>query len=237
MKVLLTETELRAGVERMAARLNHDYAGRPLTILGVMTGSVVLLADLIRLLRMPLRVGVVQASSYRGETSRGALAVNADLMPDIAGRNVLLVDDIFDTGHTLVRLREHLADFQPREVRSAVLLLKQGRQEVDYRPEYAAFDIPDLFVVGYGLDYRDEYRNLPFVAALEPAEIDRPADSARPADSDRPADGATLEHAMPERADVNPFDAKQRVENDHAEKDRVASQPGASDLGATGGAT
>lgn len=182
VKVLLTETELRAGVERMAARLNHDYAGRPLTILGVMTGSVVLLADLIRLLRMPLRVGVVQASSYRGETSRGSLTVNADLMPDIAGRNVLLVDDIFDTGHTLAGLRRRLADFQPREVRSAVLLLKQGRQEVDYRPEYAAFDIPDLFVVGYGLDYRDEYRNLPFVAALEPAEIDRPADSEQQAD-------------------------------------------------------
>ena len=86
----------------MAARLNHDYAGRPLTILGVMTGSVVLLADLIRLLRMPLRVGVVQASSYRGETSRGSLELNSDLMPDIAGRDVLLVDDIFDTGRWTV---------------------------------------------------------------------------------------------------------------------------------------
>lgn len=175
VKTLLSEEELRAGVARMAARIQADYEGRSLTILGVMTGSVVLLADLIRRLSLPLRVGVVQASSYRGETSRGRLVIHAELMPDVTDRDVLLVDDIFDTGRTLVGLLAHLESHGPRSVRSAVLLLKEGRQEVAYRPDYVGFVIPDRFVVGYGLDYRDECRHLPYVATLEPSEIADPA--------------------------------------------------------------
>jgi len=172
VKTLLSESEVKTGVARMAARIADDYRGRPVTILGVMTGSVVLLADLIRQLDMPLRVGVVQASSYRGATSRGELVINVELMPDVADRDVLLVDDIFDTGHTLVGLLKLLEPLQVRSVRTAVLLLKEGRQQVEYRPDYVAFSIPDEFVVGYGLDYRDTYRNLPFVATLEPADIE-----------------------------------------------------------------
>jgi hypoxanthine phosphoribosyltransferase len=175
VKKLLSEEELREGVARMAAQIQADFQGKPVTILGVMTGSVVLLADLIRRIDLPLRVGVIQASSYRGETTRGELRVNAELMPEVAGRDVLLVDDIFDTGHTLVELAKRLRELDVRSVQSAVLLFKEGRQEVDYRPEYVGFQIPDQFVVGYGLDYRDEYRHLPFVAALEPAEIAGPA--------------------------------------------------------------
>ena len=136
-----------------------------------MTGSVVLLADLIRLLDMPLRVGVVQASSYKDGTERGRLAMNAEMMLDIAARDVLLVDDIFDTGHTLVEVINLMREFHPRSIRSAVLLRKAGRTEVEYRPDYAAFEIPDEFVVGYGLDYRDEYRNLPYIAILEPGDL------------------------------------------------------------------
>lgn len=182
MKTILSEPELRAGVARLAAEIERDFRGRPLTILGVMTGSVVLLADLIRLLDLPLRVGVLQASSYRGEMSRGELIVNAELMPDITQRDVLLVDDIFDTGHTLNVLHDRLCSMGARSVRTAVLLRKEGRQEVDYAPDYVAFYIPDLFVVGYGLDFRDEYRNLPFVAALEPSDhadrADQPSEIA-----------------------------------------------------------
>ena len=117
-------------------------------------------------------VGVVQASSYRGSsTVRGPLVLNSDLMPDIADRDVLLIDDIYDTGHTLVETIALLDDMRPTSIRSAVLLRKHGRQEVTYEPDYVAFNIPNEFVVGYGLDYEDAYRDLPYVAALEPSDL------------------------------------------------------------------
>lgn len=172
MKTLLTAEQLHEGVRRMSRDIGQVYGDQPLTILGVLTGSVVLLADLIRQMEMPLRVGVVMASSYRGATTtRGPLVINADLMPDIKDRNVLLVDDIFDTGNTLLEIVDLMENLSPKSARTAVLLRKRGRQEVDIEPDFVGFDIPDEFVVGYGLDYQDAYRNLPYVAALEPAEI------------------------------------------------------------------
>jgi hypoxanthine phosphoribosyltransferase len=131
----------------------------------------VLLADLIRLLAMPLRVGVLQASSYKGSTERGELIINADLMPDVTDHDVLVVDDIFDTGHTLTKVVARLRQLRPTSVRTSVLLRKAGRQEVAYEPDFVAFEIPDEFVVGYGLDYRDAYRNLPYIATLDEDDI------------------------------------------------------------------
>ncbi len=158
----------------MARDISACYARQHLTIVGVLTGSIVLLADLIRLLDLPMRVGVVQASSYRGATtSRGELMINSELMLDISDRDVLLVDDIFDTGHTLVQVMARMREFRPRSLRSAVLLRKRGRQEVSAEPDFVAFEIPDEFVVGYGLDFEDMYRNLPYLAALEEADIAR----------------------------------------------------------------
>lgn len=172
MKTLLSEAQIRAGVARLAGEIADYYAGRPLTIVGVMTGSIVLLADLIRRLDIPLRVGLVQARSYRGAaTTPGELALNTDLLPEVSGRDVLLVDDIFDTGQTLAALAAALARLEPRSLRSAVLLAKRGRQQVDYRPDHVVFEIPDEFVVGYGLDYRDAFRHLPFVATLEADDL------------------------------------------------------------------
>lgn len=170
MKTLLNEKQLNDGVQQLADQINAAYGDASLTIVGVLTGSVVLMADLIRKLKMPLRVGVVQTSSYQG-TERGKLSINSDMMLDIANRDVLLIDDIFDTGHTLQEVRELMNSLGPTSLKSAVLLCKTGRQEVDWRPEFVAFDIPDEFVVGYGLDYNDEYRNLPFLACLEDADI------------------------------------------------------------------
>lgn len=170
MKVLLDQKQLQAGVQRLAGEIRNAYGDRPLTIIGIMTGSVVLLADVIRELEMPLRVGVVQTSSYRG-TQRGQLTINAEMMLDITGRDVLLIDDIFDTGHTLAEVIQLMQDLGPTSLRSAVLLRKTGRQEVRLRPDFVAFEIPDEFVVGYGLDFNDEYRNLPFLAVLEPIDI------------------------------------------------------------------
>ncbi|MEQ8790720.1 MAG: hypoxanthine phosphoribosyltransferase [Pirellulaceae bacterium] len=171
MKPLISEEDVQAGVTRMARQVSACYEGRPLTIVGVMTGSLVLLADLIRRLELPLRVGVVQASSYRGGVKRGELAINADMMPDIQGRDVLLIDDIFDTGHTLTQVIALMRRLGPKSIRSAVLLSKLGRCQVDMRPDFVAFEIPDEFVVGYGLDYRDAYRNLPYIGVLEPADL------------------------------------------------------------------
>lgn len=173
MKVLFDKETLHRGVADMAAEIEKAYQGRQLTIVGVLTGSVVLLADLIRQIEQPMRVGVIQASSYRGATTeRGDLIINSELMLDITGRDVLLVDDIFDTGHTLENVVEKLHEFSPKSVKSAVLLRKQGRQESDYEPDFTAFNIPDEFVVGYGLDYEDMYRNLPHLAALEQEDLD-----------------------------------------------------------------
>jgi hypoxanthine phosphoribosyltransferase len=174
MRVLLSKEELHDGVSRMADEVTATYRDRQLTIVGVLTGSVVLMADLIRVVELPMRVGVLQASSYRGATTmRGELVINSELMLDISGRDVLLIDDIFDTGHTLVRVLEKMREFEPTSIRSAVLLRKHGRQEVDYQPDFVAFEIPDEFVVGYGLDFEDMYRNLPYLAALEAEDIAR----------------------------------------------------------------
>ena len=174
MRTLLSKEDLHNGVARMADEIAGVYAEGQLTIVGVLTGSIVLLADLIRMIDLPMRVGVIQASSYRGATTtRGELVINSELMLDIAGRDVLLVDDIFDTGHTLVQVMDKLRELGPKSVRSAVLLRKRGRQEVVADPDFVAFDIPDEFVVGYGLDFEDMYRNLPYLAALEPDDIRR----------------------------------------------------------------
>jgi hypoxanthine phosphoribosyltransferase len=171
MRKLLTQDEIRAGVERLAQQLRADYAQRPLTIVGILTGSLVMLADLIRQLDNPLRVALIRANQYRGEAHRRtALVIDDKLLPNLAGRDVLVVDDIFDTGHTLVEVIAQLAKHRPTSIRSAVLLRKTGRCEVAVQPDYVVFDIPDEFVVGYGLDYEDRYRNLPYVAALEPAD-------------------------------------------------------------------
>ncbi|MEM9354524.1 MAG: phosphoribosyltransferase family protein, partial [Planctomycetota bacterium] len=109
-------------------------------------------------------------------TDRGDLVINSELMLDISGRDVLLVDDIFDTGHTITKVIEKMKEFGPNSIRSAVLLWKKARQEVTQDPDFAAFTIPDEFVVGYGLDYEDMYRNLPYLAAMEPADLEHHAE-------------------------------------------------------------
>ena len=175
MRTLLTEVELREGVSRLGNQIEKDYEGKPLTLIAVMTGSLGLLADLIRVLNMPLRVGVIQASSYRGGVSSGDLRISTEMMLDVSGRDVLLVDDIFDTGKTLQRLVQEMIECKASSVRSAVLLHKQREHSVEIRPDFVAFDIPDEFVVGYGLDYLDLYRNLPYLAVLDAGDIEEAA--------------------------------------------------------------
>lgn len=167
MKILLSADDIQRRVAEMARQIADDYRGQPVTIVGVLTGCLMFLADLVRHLELPLRIALVQASSYRGTaTAPGALRIQPELLPDLRGRHVLLLDDILDTGQTLAYLRQHLLTLGIASLRIAVLLRKEGRQQVPVDVDYRGFDIPDAFVVGYGLDYNDEYRNLPYIAIL-----------------------------------------------------------------------
>jgi hypoxanthine phosphoribosyltransferase len=168
VRTLIHEAEIREAVGRLGRQISCDYADKPLTILGVLTGSIMLVTDLIRQIQLPLRLGLIQASSYRGAATRpDELHINTALVPEVSDRHVLLVDDIFDTGKTMAGLLERLQQFQPRSVKCAVLLWKKARTTVDVAPDYYCFQIPDEFVVGYGLDYNDEYRHLPYIGVLE----------------------------------------------------------------------
>jgi hypoxanthine phosphoribosyltransferase len=169
MKVLLSADDIQRRVAEMARQIAADYRGQPVTIVGVLTGCLMFLADLVRHLDLPLRIALLQASSYRGEaTAPGELRIQTELLPDLRGRHVLLLDDILDTGQTLAHLRQHLHNLGVASLRIGVLLSKRGRQQVPIEVDYRGFDIPDAFVVGYGLDYNDEYRHLPYIAVLEP---------------------------------------------------------------------
>jgi hypoxanthine phosphoribosyltransferase len=167
VQILITEAEIQERIRELGKQIEMDYQGRPLTIVAILTGSLIVLADLIREIQLPLRVALLQASSYKGATTTaGALIINESFAPDVAGRDVLLLDDILDTGHTLGTLVHRMADRGALSVKTAVLLRKTGRQEVKIEPDYCGFEIPDAFVVGYGLDYDDDYRHLPYVAIL-----------------------------------------------------------------------
>jgi hypoxanthine phosphoribosyltransferase len=167
MEILLPAERIQQRVAELAQRIAADYHGRPLTIVGVLTGCLMFLADLVRHLDLSLRIALIQASSYRGaSTSAGELRIHPEQLPDVRGRDILLLDDILDTGQTLSRLVEHLHGVGAASVRVGVLVRKRGRQVVPLEPDYCGFDIPNAFVVGYGLDYNDEYRHLPYIAVL-----------------------------------------------------------------------
>jgi hypoxanthine phosphoribosyltransferase len=167
MEILISADSIRERVTELARAVARDYADRPVTIVGVLTGSLIFLADLVRQLDCPLRIGLIQASSYRGRsTSPGALTIQPELLPDVRGRHVLLLDDILDTGQTLGHLVELVMSLEVASLRVAVLLRKKGRQTHAIQPDYCGFDIPNVFVVGYGLDFNDEYRHLPFIGVL-----------------------------------------------------------------------
>lgn len=156
--------------ERAVARAHSGLAEVPaVTLIGVLNGCLCLLADLVRQVEIPQQVETVRASSYRGSaTSPGQLQLDLSSLPPLAGRDLILVDDILDTGQTLSRLVERLEKQQPRSIELAVLLWKRARTRVPLVPRYVGFEIEDHFVVGYGLDYRGDYRHLPDVWCLDP---------------------------------------------------------------------
>lgn len=173
MKILFDQEQIRQGIAQLGSKLNNQYGQDPITVVAIMTGSLVMLADLIRCLEMPLRISLIRASSYRGGISSGELHVEEIERLDIQDRDVLLIDDIFDTGKTLLEVSKRLEELLPRSLKTAVFLNKQGTSQVQLKPDYSVFDIPNKFVVGYGLDYDDYYRNLPYVAVLEPSDLEQ----------------------------------------------------------------
>jgi hypoxanthine phosphoribosyltransferase len=172
MRRLIEQDEIQQRVQALGKELSELYRGQELTVIGVLTGCMLFMADLVRAVDVPHRIGVVQASSYRGATTRpGELIIDTGLLPDIRGRNVLIVDDIFDTGNTMKKLIAALQCREPASVRTVALLIKEGRSEVEMKPDFYCFQIPDVFVIGYGLDYNDDYRHLPFIGALDEADL------------------------------------------------------------------
>ncbi len=168
---LISANEIAEAVGLLGQKISEDFSDSKLTVLGVLTGSIVLVTDLMRQIELPHQLGLVQASSYRGKaTTPGELCINLDFLPDIKGRDILLVDDIFDTGRTLSTITEKLQQFQPNRIRSAVLLWKKTRSQVELTPDYYCFEIPDKFVVGYGLDYNGEHRHLPYIGVINTDE-------------------------------------------------------------------
>ncbi|HEX4415611.1 MAG TPA: phosphoribosyltransferase family protein [Lacipirellulaceae bacterium] len=167
MKQVLSSNQIRDGVEKLAAQLRAIYGQRPITIVAILTGSLVLLADLIRQLEMPLRVVLIQANRRRTpDPTCEAPPADHSITSKIKNRDVIVIDDIFDTGHTLVEMLAQLLQHEPSSLRSAVLMRKIGRSEVPIQPDIVMFEIPDEFVVGYGLDYAEDYRNLPDICIL-----------------------------------------------------------------------
>jgi len=167
-QALVAEKEIAARVAELGRAITRDYAGTNLVLVGVLQGAIPFLADLMRAISLDLTVDFLRASSYgAGTTFSGTVRLVADLSVAIADRHVLIVDDIVDTGHTLAELKRTLEARGPRSVRACVLLDKTGRRETEVAVDYVGFTIPNVFVVGYGLDYDGLYRNLPYVAALD----------------------------------------------------------------------
>ena len=168
-KVLISSEEIQTKLAEMGERITSDYAGRSLLLVGVLKGAFVVMADLARYIRLPLEFDFMAVSSYGAATkTSGVVRILKDLDHDLEGRDVLLVEDIVDSGLTLKYLLKNLAGRKPASLEVAALLRKEGLQMVPLDIRYTGFDIPPEFVVGYGLDYAERFRNLPYVATLKP---------------------------------------------------------------------
>ncbi len=168
-KVLLSEEELHARVSELGAQLSRDYAGKNLLMVSVLKGSVVFMADLMRAISEPAEIDFMVVSSYgSGVKSSGVVKIVKDLDINLQGKDILIVEDILDSGMTLDYIKGMLLDRNPSSIRICTLLDKPARRKADLQADYVGFTVPDEFVVGYGLDYDERYRNLPYIGVLKP---------------------------------------------------------------------
>ena len=167
-RVLITDKQIARRIKTLARDIERDFRGREMVVISLLNGTVMFLADLIRHLNLPLRLDFMGVSSYGLGTESGELVFTKELRLDVRGRDVLLVDDILDTGKTMSRVLPKIQALKPRRIKICVLLDKPSRRVEKVQADYVGFKIPDLFVVGYGLDFAERYRNLPFVGVLHP---------------------------------------------------------------------
>ena len=173
-RVLFTEEELKARVAEIAARIDKDYAGKEPMLISVLRGSFIFMADLARAITLPCTVDFMAVSSYgSGTTSSGQVKITKDLSESIEGRDIIVVEDILDSGNTLSYLFRLLQARHPASVRLCTLLDKPSRRTKPITADYTGFTVDDLFVVGYGLDYAEKYRNLPYIGVLKPAVYEK----------------------------------------------------------------
>ena len=166
--ILITDEQLARRIKILAREIERDFRGREMVVVSLLSGTVMFLADLIRHLNLPLRLDFIGVSSYGVGTESGELVFTKELRLDVRNRDVLLVDDILDTGKTLSRVLPKLRLLKPRRIKTCVLLDKPARRVEKIKADYIGFEIPDYFVIGYGLDFAERYRNLPFVGVLHP---------------------------------------------------------------------
>lgn len=170
LRVLLSEDELAAKVAEIGAQISRDYMGKRLVMVSVLKGSVVFMADLMRAVTVPAEIDFMCVSSYgNGAKTSGVVKIIKDLDNDLAGMDLLLVEDILDSGMTLEYIKKLLLGRNPNSVKICTLLDKPERRKADIVPDYKGFEVPDEFVVGYGLDYAEKYRNLPYIGVLKPS--------------------------------------------------------------------
>jgi hypoxanthine phosphoribosyltransferase len=166
--VLIPASDIQKKVREIGARINEDYRGKKPLLVGILRGAVVVLADLMRNVDLACEIDFMEVGSYgMGSTSSGVVRILKDLEEDITGRHVLIVEDIIDTGLTMSYLHDLLLTRKPASLESVVLLSKPSRRQVDIDVKYVGFEVPDVFVVGYGIDYAGAYRNLPDILALD----------------------------------------------------------------------
>jgi len=175
-RVLFDEPAIHRRLDDIAAQISNDYRDRELTVIAVLHGSLMFVADLLRRIPLPLKLDCLSVASYHGKAqTSGDVIFKQTALPDITGRDILVLDDILDSGHTLAAVRETLETAKPHSIRVCVLLSKKKQRARDVDTDYVGFEIDDEFVVGYGLDFRERYRNLPYIGLLRRELMEQPA--------------------------------------------------------------
>jgi hypoxanthine phosphoribosyltransferase len=174
-RVLFDEPKILRRLDEIAAQISKDYRDRELTVIAVLNGSLMFMADLLRRIPLPLKLDCLSVASYHGKAqTSGEVIFKQVALPDVVDRHILILDDILDSGHTLAAIRERLETASPRSIRICVLLSKKKRRARQVKADYVGFEIEDEFVVGYGLDFMERYRNLPCIGVLRKELIAQP---------------------------------------------------------------